>query len=273
MRLDFNLVVVDDDWDDPDRSINIKRLISQIKNKVEAKGFKLDANGFVNVDDAHIEANRRVDLFLSDNNLGNNPNHQDNAKQNGGIDFYLQLRNMKAQAYLCDFVLYTRSTQDEIVNKISNELNDKKDPNLFSRFTFVSRNAGGEGWHQPVLNLLDHILTKREEINTLRAIYAQYVSRIDLHLKNKFSIPLDKTLHDTINLIPNSLGINTSLLHEIRKIRNGLMHNDEERCPATQQWAIKYEKLDNTIDLILEDELQKFRDKLNQAYSLVMSLP
>lgn len=273
MRLDFNLVVVDDDWDDPDRSINIKRLISQIKNKVEAKGFKLDANGFVNVDDAHIEANRRVDLFLSDNNLGNNPNHQDNAKQNGGIDFYLQLRNMKAQAYLCDFVLYTRSTQDEIVNKLSNELNDKKDPNLFSRFTFVSRNAGGEGWHQPVLNLLDHILTKREEINTLRAIYAQYTSRIDIRLKTKFTRPAVERLNDTINKIPDHLGVDKNSLHEVRLIRNGLMHNDEELCPDTKEWVIKYEKLDKTIDLIRENDLKKYRDKIIQAYRLVMSLP
>ena len=273
MRLDFNLVVVDDDWDDVDRSINIKRLISQIKNKVESKGFKFKVEGYINVDDAHIGANHRIDLFLSDNNLGNNPSHQDNAKQNGGIDFYLQLRNMRVQPYLCDFVLYTRSTQDEIVNKLSSELNDKKDPNLFSRFTFVSRNAGGESWHQPVLNLLDHILTKREEINTLRAIYAQYVSRIDLYLKNKYNIPHSKRLEATIDAIPDALGVDKSLLHEVRLIRNGLMHNDEEFCNATQQFTIKYKKPDHSIDLIHENDLQKYRDKLNQAYSLVTSLP
>lgn len=273
MRLDFNLVVVDDDWDDPDRSVNIRRLINHIKNIVESKGFKLDTKGFVNVNDAHSDANRRVDLFLSDNNLGNNPSHQDNSMQNGGIEFYLQLRNMRIQPYLCDFVLYTRSTYDEIINKLSVELNSKKDPNLFSRFTFVSRNAGGDGWHQPIFNLLDHILTKREEINTLRAIYAQYVSRMDLFLKRKFNIPASKRLDETIDLIPGTLGVDKNSLHEVRLIRNGLMHNDEEFCTATQQYRIKYKKLDGTFDFIRENELQQYRDKLNQACGLVFSLP
>lgn len=273
MRLDFNLVVVDDDWDDPDRSTNIRRLISQVKRVIESKGFKLNTNGYVNVDEANIAANKRIDLFLSDNNLGNNPTHQDQSKQNGGIDFYLQLRNMRVKPYLCDFVLYTRSTQDEIVRKLSNELNEKKDPNLFSRFTFVSRNSGGDGWHQPILSLLEHILTKREELNTLRAIYAQITSRIDLQLKTKFSRSADEKFYKTIDNIPDHFGLDKNSLHEVRLIRNGLMHNDEEICPHTKQWAIKYEKLDGTTDLIRENDLQKYRDKLNQAFSLVMSLP
>lgn len=270
MRLDFNLVVVDDDWDDQDRNTNIKELIYQISEKVRTKGFVLQHQGFSNPEEALSKANKRVDLFLSDNNLGNNPHHSDPEKDNAGIDYYLRLRS---EPYLCDFVLYTRSKTDEIISKLTEDLNSKKDPNLFSRFTFVSREDGQNTWHVPVLKLIDYILTKREELNTLRAIYAQYVSRIDARLKAKFSIPDDTNLYNTIEKIPQSLGVDKTSLHEVRLIRNGLMHNDEEYCTQTNQYTVKYQKLDRTEGVINENELEQYRAKLNQAYSLVMGLP
>lgn len=124
-----------------------------------------------------------------------------------------------------------------------------------------------------MLKLIDHVLTKREELNTLRAIYAQYISRIDARLKTKFSIPDNTTLHDTIEKIPPSLGIDKNFLHEVRLIRNGLMHNDEEYCTKTNQYTVKYQKPDKTEGVINENELEQYRAKLNQAYSLVMDLP
>jgi hypothetical protein len=269
MRLDFNLVLVDDDWDDAENNTNIKELIAKIDQNIQSKGFHLKYDAFSDPDEAIRNANKRVDLFLSDNNLGDNQNHTDPSKGNAGIDYYLRLRT---EPYLCDFVLYTKSPTDEIINKLTSDLALKRDPNLFSRFTFVSREQGRDLWHEPILSLLDSILTKREEINTLRAIYAQYTSRIDKYLKNKFNRP-DEVFNETIKNIPNHLGVDKNSLHEVRLIRNGLMHNDEEICPDTKQWAIKYEKLDGTTDLIRENDLQKYRDKLNQAYSLVMSLP
>ena len=270
MRLDFNLVVVDDDWDDPESNTNIRELITKIDKKIQSKGFNLKFDAFSDPDDAFKNANKRVDLFLSDNNLGDNQKHTDLTKGNAGIDYYLRLRS---EPYLCDFVLYTKSPTDEIINKLTYDLKSKKDPNLFSRFTFVSREQGRDIWHIPILSLLDYILTKREEINTLRAIYAQYTSRIDVHLKTKFNRPSDERLNDTIKKIPDHLGVDKDSLHEVRLIRNGLMHNDEELCTDTNQWTIKYEKLDRTTDFIRENDLQKYRDKLNQAYSLVMNLP
>jgi hypothetical protein len=270
MRLDFNLVVVDDDWDDAENNTNIKELIAKIDQNIQSKGFNLKYDAFSDPDDAFKNANKRVDLFLSDNNLGDNQNHTDPTKGNAGIDYYLRLRT---EPHLCDFVLYTKSPTDEIIKKLTSDLNTKKDPNLFSRFTFVSREQGRDIWHQPILSLLDYILTRREEINTLRAIYAQITSRIDLHLKTKFSRSADEKFYKTIDNIPDHFGLDKNSLHEVRHIRNGLMHNDEEICPDTKQWAIKYEKLDGTTDLIRENDLQKYRDKLNHAFELVKSLP
>lgn len=273
MRLDFNLVVVDDDWDDVDKKIHVSSLINEIKTKVESKGFDLKENCYSTAAEAFNNAHRRVDLYLSDNNLGDNPNHEDQKKENEGIDHYLNLRK---QRYLCDFVLYTKSGWEEIVNKLANDLTKNKRPDLFSRFTFVSKEDGNNHWHAPILDLLDHILTKREELNNLRGLYAQQVSKMDEYLKVKYPATVELKLKKTIDFIPSTVidSQNRKMLHEVREIRNGLMHKEEEMCTLKNQYVVRFTG-DNQITPyeVYENELQKHREKLNNACSLVMSLP
>ena len=95
-----------------------------------------------------------------------------------GIDLYLTLKGK----CICDFVLYTSSKQESIIKKLTEYLKDEQDPNLFSRFTFVSRHNGGKEWHKEIINVINHILTKREEINNLRGLYAQLTAKIQHRL-------------------------------------------------------------------------------------------
>jgi hypothetical protein len=69
MRLDFNVIVVDDDWDDDDSNAGIKALIQQLEATVKSKGFSPKVFGFSSVSEAGQANIRRADLYLSDNNL------------------------------------------------------------------------------------------------------------------------------------------------------------------------------------------------------------
>ena len=269
MRLDFNVIVVDDDWDDDDSNAGIKALIQQLETTVKSKGFSPKVFGFSSVADAGQANIRRADLYLSDNNLGDNATHPNPNETNGGIEYYLQLKNK----YICDFVLYTRSQIEEIVAKLASDLTTKKDPNLFSRFTFVSRNDGNTQWHHSIIDLIDHLLTKREELNNLRGLYAQQTSRMDERLKGKYP-PTDprEKLKATINRIPIDAQ-NRKDLHEVREIRNGLMHYDEELCPTNDEFVVRFQDDDKTKTYeIYESNIKTYRDKLNAAYGFVEQL-
>jgi hypothetical protein len=269
MRLDFNVVVVDDDWDDVDSNAGIKDLIQKLETLIKSKGFFPKVFGFSSVSEAGAAKIHRADLYLSDNNLGDNATHPNPNETNGGIEYYLQLKNK----YICDFVLYTRSQVVEIVAKLASDLTTKKDPNLFSRFTFVSRDDGNTQWHQSIFALIDHLLTKREELNNLRGLYAQQTSRMDERLKGKYpSTDPRETLKTRINRIP-ALAPKRNDLHEVREIRNGLMHNDEVLCPIRDEYVVRFNGDETTRTYeILESDIKTYRDKLNAAYGFVEQL-
>ncbi|HEY3299706.1 MAG TPA: hypothetical protein VGJ90_02950 [Methylophilaceae bacterium] len=274
MRLDFNLVLVDDDLSDEEDREDIDKLLKKIDASISRKGFELRSNCYASIVDAQANTNahHRVDLFLSDNNLGNNENNIDASLNNGGIDYYLNLRK---QPYLCDFVLYTRAGENEIIDKLATNLKTTNNPNLFTRFTFVNRDETDK-WHKPIIDLLNHILTKREELNNLRGLYAQRVSMMDLHLKKSFPRNHKDGLKQAINKIPKKFisSQSTKLVHEVREIRNGLMHNDESFCQKKNQYVIRFTGDDRSkIYEIYEDDLQQYREKLNTTYLLIMSLP
>jgi hypothetical protein len=271
MRLDFNVTVVDDDWDDEDSNAGIKNLLQELEAKVKNKGFALEVAGFTTATEALNKNGRRIDLYLSDNNLGDNPTHPNPNETNGGVELYLQLR----QHYICDFVLYTRSPIEEIVGKLAADLTTKQDPNLFSRFTFVSRDDGNTLWHHSIMDLIDHLLTKREELNNLRGLYAQQTSKMDEHLKRKYPSTATERLKRTINLIPGA-DIDAQMrqeLHEVREIRNGLMHYDEELCLINSEFVVRFQDDDKTKTYeIYESNIKTYRDKLNAAYGFVEQL-
>jgi hypothetical protein len=182
MRLDFNIAVIDDDLNNPQKSRSINKLLVNIEEHINNKGFSTIFYKYLNMENfiGNMEINGkqhagRIDLYLSDNNLQGQ--HQD------GIDVYLSLKNT---GLICDFILYTRSDIDEIIKKLSKDLNTKKDPNLFTRFTFVARpdDPSDLNWHNPIIQTIEHIITTREEINTLRGLFAHVTAKMHHNLKN-----------------------------------------------------------------------------------------
>lgn len=274
MRLDFNYIIVDDDLNkDEWRVESIKDIIDA---KIESKGFNPIPEMYESISEFEEktpkEKRKRCDLYLSDNNLGNATGDENNSHKNDGIALYLKLH----KEFICDFVLYTGSSQEEIVNKLKQELEDTKNPNLFSRFTFVTRSSDeNDKWHQPILDLIDHIISKREEMNNLRGLYAQSVSKIDKHLKETFNRTDNERLYDTIEAIDNKFfnqKFKRDMLHHIRNIRNGLLHNDEIFDERENCYIVYYEKKkgNDKSGIIKETELQKYREWVNEALEIVL---
>ena len=254
MRLNFNIVIVDDDFDDPEgnKCRVINRLIDDMTRHIQKKGFipeffkYCDLNSFLN--NKSIDGNQhnnRIDFFLSDNNLGKKDDNKN------GIDLYLKLKDLKKNKILCDFVLYTRSEVDEIVEKLSNKLNSEKNPNLFTRFTFISRpSVYDTDWHNNIKSLLDHVITQREEINQLRGLFAQITSRMHNKLKEKLEEG-DITFSCSINSAYREKYISKDLkdnLHIQRCRRNGIIHNDEFFDSSTNEFKIKCSDKNNSTE-------------------------
>jgi len=277
MRLEFNMVLVDDEWEDEDANDDIKELMEALEEVVRNKGFEpktwfyKDPSKF----DASFDKNngRRVDLYISDNNLGM---VDERSSSDGGIEFYLKLK----KTYLCDFILYTRSDKKGIIGKLVEDLQREQDPNLFSRLTFVSRHDGGTGWHLPIIKVIEHMLTKREEINNLRGLYAQLTAEMENHLRTRiesktpgqnlsglqFCEIIDHAAREEI--IDSEL---KQWLHNQRLIRNGIIHNNEEFCDKKKSWFVTY-KIKNRTRLVFEADFVDIREKLKSTYAKVMAL-
>lgn len=262
MRLYFNVAVIDDDFTDNKRSRSILRLLETLEEHIANKGFNPEFFKYLSMEDCLEDKNsldenqhqNRIDLFLSDNNLG--------GKNEDGIDLYLKLQDTEL---ICDFILYTRSDINEIVKKLSDDLLEKNNPNLFTRFTFVARpgDPSDTSWHDPILKTIDHIITKREEINHLRGLFAQ-VTAI-MHNKLREVLNNDKlTFEDAIDEAENKGKINKKLkdwLHNQRLRRNSILHNDEAYDPIRQTFTIQCEERHNTQTYSFRD-FPKLRKQL-----------
>lgn len=267
MRLDFNVVIVDDDFNNKVKRRSIDSLILRLEEYINKKGFTskffkyLSMNDFLTnksiCGDQHLG---RIDLQLSDNNL--------QGQDQDGIDLYLKLKETKLT---CDFILYTRSDIDEIVNKLSQDLNDKKDPNLFTRFTFVARASDPSDldWHNPIFHTIDHIISKREEINHLRGLFAQVTAKIHNRLKTlignhrlDFESSIDTAWERKI--IDSEL---KKWLHTQRLRRNSIIHNDETYDSQKKTFYIECEEQHNTqkytdVDFpMLRERLKSTKEK------------
>lgn len=265
MRLDFKVLLVDDDYADPIKARGIVKISEAISGRITNKGFT--PHVVIKSDISHIEPEhktRRTDLFISDNNLGG----QDESGLSNGIDFYFSLK----RDFICDFILYTSSDKSEIVNKLITKLHDTQDPNIFSRFNFVSRRNGDE-WYESIYSVIDHILSKREEINNLRGLYAELMSKI--YLKLAAATNFHGNFDELIDLAYEKKKISLQLkrfLHHHRAIRNGLSHNDEELCTTRNEYKVKYHALGKD-KYIYEAEFQDTRLRLREVYNQVKELP
>lgn len=280
MRLDFNVLLIDDEVNDDDENEQLIELQKSITEHVAKKGFKAIIKTVESIRQANIQRNNRVDIFISDNNL--------NGKENG-IDFYLAV----SSDYICEFVLYTRSSTDEIVRKLADKLIEGKNPNLFSRFSFAER-KNDEEWFNHIKKIIDHILSRREEINNFRGLYAQLTSKIHKKLRDKYDV-YHLGFCETINKVRENGRMSDeslySSLHRVRMIRNSLMHKDEIFCVKKGIFKIECDLYLNKVTnkvitaenfsnhtmkitklIIYENELKKFRDEINDVYNKVMNL-
>lgn len=281
MRLDFNIVLVDDDKDDPtNRSRGVKRLKQLVENHIRQKGFKphlIFEKSSVPILGLSENEKKRIDLYLSDNNLSNNSQEANSNEEDGGIELYLSLKDL----FICDFILYSRSDKSTIIKKLIEDLNEKQNPNLFTRFSFVERNSTTDGWINDILRIVDHIITKREELNNLRGIFAQVMSRLHHKMVERYRVPDPnrKKLADTIEYAHKTKQINDTDFSEfsnLKNIRNGLLHNDEFVCPSRNVRCIEYKrvsysatskKLNESIAYIYEDDnFETYRQRLNTVF-------
>ena len=281
MRLDFNIVLIDDDKDDPShRSRGVNRLKQLIENHILKKGFKPHIRfekSSIPILELSESEKKRVDLYLSDNNLSNNSQQHNPNEEDGGIELYLNLKNL----FICDFILYSRSDKSTIVNKLIADLQARQNPNLFTRFSFVERNGANEEWIENILVIIDHIITKREELNNLRGIFAQVMSRLHHKMVERYRVPepQSKKLADTIEYAHKTCKINDvdfSEFSNLKNIRNGLLHNDEFVCSERNVRCIEYKKvtysatsrkLTESVSYIYEDEnFETYRKRLYTVY-------
>ncbi len=235
MRANFNIVIVDDLFLDEDDRKVIDSYISYLRNIIENKGFRANFHEFTSptiaLQQMNVLERKRIDLYISDNNLGDG--------ESEGIDFYLQLK----KEFICDFILYTQSVVGGIIEKLKIDLDTYKDPNLFSRFSFISRQTDNI-WRSKSQDIINHIISKREEFNNLRGLFAQTTTKIHTHLAMK-ALPagVEKKFSSTIEEAFRKRLFNAACreqLHQIRLIRNALMHKDEEFCQTQKKYFIEY---------------------------------
>ncbi len=85
-----------------------------------------------------------------------------------------------------------------------------------------------------------------------------------------------ETLEDSINSIDKkhfTSKFPKNFLHNIRNIRNGLLHNDEEYSSVNKQFIIYYKKNNNPKGgIIMEGDLKRYRQFLYEAYDFVNAL-
>lgn len=220
---------------------------------------------------------KRVDLYLSDNNLSNNSHEKNTNEEDGGIELYLSLKDL----FICEFILYSRSDKSTIITKLVRDLTEKQNPNLFTRFSFIERNSTSEEWINNILNIVDHIITKREELNNLRGIFAQVISRLHHKMVVKYNIPSpqNKKLADSLDYAHRAKKITDNDFAEfsdLRNIRNGLLHNDEIVCPTRSIRCIEYQKAqysqvsraitETTAFIYEDDDFDIYRKRLFNIY-------
>ncbi len=280
MRLEFNIAFVDDEHDDANGCDHLNELIDTLRVHIENKGFSFNYSCFSSVKDFFDDFDnkgsgqlRRIDLYISDYNL---------EASKTGIDLYLELK----KRLICDFILYSKANNQQILDRLIGELNNEKEkeienklsnPNLFSRFSFVSRNAGTE-WHDGVTDILEHLISSREEMNTIRGLFAHITSRVYDELtsisvvKEKLGRPSSDRddLLSVINIAAQEGVIGQNLqrdLHKQRKRRNEIVHNDENFDHLNGEYFIPFDvKIERQFGgkLYLKD-FQKLRIQLKKA--------
>lgn len=280
MRLDFNIVIIDDDRDDSTRNRGVNRLKQLLGDHIRKKGFnpvfRFEKSSHP-ILDLNPSEKKRVDLYLSDNNLSNN-SHENNAnEEDGGIELYLSLKDL----FICEFILYSRSDKSTIITKLVRDLVEKQNPNLFTRFSFIERNSTNEEWITHILNIVDHIITKREELNNLRGIFAQTISRLHHEMVVRYRIPSpqNKKLADSLDYAHRTKKITDNDFAEfsdLKNIRNGLLHNDEIVCPTRSIRCIEYQKAqysqvsraitETTAFIYEDDDFDIYRKRLFKIY-------
>lgn len=287
MRLDFDYIIVDDDLKRSRTRRRVEKIQRIIDDKIRSKGLNPKPKLFESLDkfyedEVNLDKNR-YDLYLSDNNLGNSGQVTQWDHTNDGIQLYLDLHSR----FPCDFILYTGSTQDEIINTLINHLNLTKDPGLFSRFTFISRSSDpNDNWHGHIEKIVDLIVSSREEMNTMRGLYAQLTSQIHHYINEEFGTDLRfsqaiKYLNTNISRY-NLTRADIRQLHDIRRIRNGLMHNDEKKCTQSPHtyYLVYYEDDANTIEKriyigdfdTVRKNLKDIYEKIRKAFNVQTTL-
>lgn len=149
----------------------------------------------------------RIDIIFSDNNL---------SVEEEGVDFLTRYRSNGNFKY---YILYSNLDESDIVNKITDRLNNNKKVHLFSNFDFISLS----NWEERIDEAIAAFLNNRNRMDELRNIYIVENSIIEDVLSDLY----EGDYFNKINEYSSDQKLDNDtkgLWHSIRKDRNTLAH-------------------------------------------------
>ena len=246
-----------------------ERRVEAVKEHIESKGYQPNIEVVTNISEAKSLLTKRggeerYDFFISDFDLGGGTDAEK------GLDYLVEVR--KSKNYKRFFVLYSRNEYSTISQKVVEKLQDEKNINLFTNFSFISVATDDkytiEHVKQKFKDSIDIGLARWDELNAIRGMYMCEHAEIEYHLREKgISGSYEEQIgyFCTKENIPKDI---QTLWNEQRKIRNALAHVREafdhrKKCfyiVSNEDSRIKI--FENDLDTH-RSKLRDLREKLN----------
>lgn len=232
-----------------------------VKEHIESKGYQPNITVVTDIKEAKRlltirGGEERYDFFISDFDLGGGTDAEK------GLDYLVEVR--KSKNYKRFFVLYSRNEYSTISQKVVEKLQDEKNINLFTNFSFISVATDDkytiEHVKQKFKDSIDIGLARWDELNAIRGMYMCEHAEIEYHLREKGifgSYEEQIGYFCTKENIPKDI---QTLWDEQRKIRNALAHVREAFDHKKKCFYIESNE-DSRIK-IFENDLDTHRSKL-----------
>ena len=243
------------------------RRVEAVKEHIKSKGYQPNIEFVTNIEKAKQllttrGGEKRYDFFISDFDLGGGTDAEK------GLDYLVEVR--KSKNYKRFFVLYSRNEYSTISQKVVEKLQDEKNINLFTNFSFISVATDDkytiEHVKQKFKDSIDIGLARWDELNAIRGMYMCEHAELEDKLKSK-------QLYYSGNI--KSYCDKFSIAKEIevewdrqRKIRNALAHVSEAFDHTRNCFYIvsnedpRIKIYENDLDRHRRD-LRDLREKLN----------
>lgn len=238
------------------------RRVKIVEEHIKSKGYKPNINVVTKIEEAkkllHIRGGEtRYDFFISDFDLGGGIGAEK------GLDYLVEVR--KSKNYKRFFVLYSRNEYSTISDKVIEKLQNEKNINLFTNFSFISVATDDKytinDIQQKFKDSIDIGLARWDELNAIRGMYMCEHAELEHRLREK---GIEGDYEQQIEYfcqqksIPDDI---KSLWNNQREIRNALAHVREAFDHQKKSFYIESTK--NSRIKIFETELDKHRQNLH----------